>query len=117
MSAAVSDQTNSRKDVLTRKYTDDSGVAVMSGVQALVRLPLVQMRLDRAAGRRTAGLISGYEGSPLAGYDLELGRAARMLEEQHVVFQAGVNEELAATAIGGSQFVSSRPTANVDGVV
>jgi indolepyruvate ferredoxin oxidoreductase len=117
MSAAASDQKASRQDFLASRYADDTGVAVLSGVQALVRLPLVQMRLDQAAGRRTACLISGYEGSPLAGYDIELSRASRTLDEHHVVFQPGVNEELAATAIGGSQLVSSRPNANVDGVV
>lgn len=117
MSAAASGQQDSGRDFLVRRYTDDAGAAVLSGVQALVRLPLVQMRLDEQAGRRTGCLISGYEGSPLAGYDLELARTARLLEQRHVVFQPGVNEELAATAIGGSQLVGSRPGANVDGVV
>jgi indolepyruvate ferredoxin oxidoreductase len=114
---AASDQRDSRRDFLVRRYADDAGTAVLSGVQALVRLPLVQMRLDEKAGRRTGCLISGYEGSPLAGYDIELARAARLLEQRHVVFQPGVNEELAATAIGGSQLAGSRPGAKVDGVV
>ena len=100
-----------------RRYTDDAGAAVLSGVQALVRLPLVQMRLDEKAGRRTGCLISGYEGSPLAGYDIELARTARLLEQHRVVFQPGLNEELAATAVGGSQLVGSRPGAKVDGAV
>ena len=63
------------------RYRDDEGVALLSGVQALVRLPLLQMRLDRAAGVHTACLITGYEGSPLAGYDLELGRIQGLLDE------------------------------------
>jgi indolepyruvate ferredoxin oxidoreductase len=117
MSAAASGQQDSDRDFLVRRYTDDAGAAVLSGVQALVRLPLVQMRLDEKVGRRTGCLISGYEGSPLAGYDLELARTARLLDEHRIVFQPGVNEELAATAVGGSQLVGSRPGANVDGVV
>jgi indolepyruvate ferredoxin oxidoreductase len=110
----VADQS---QDFLVRRFTDDTGVAVLSGVQALVRLPLVQMRLDAEAGRRTGCLISGYEGSPLGGYDLELAKASRLLDERGIVFQPGVNEELAATAVSGSQLVGSRPTANVEGVV
>jgi indolepyruvate ferredoxin oxidoreductase len=102
---------------LVRRYADDDGRALLSGVQALVRLPLVQMRLDTRQELRTGCLISGYEGSPLAGYDLELGRNAQMLREHRVIFRPGVNEELAATAIGGSQLVSSRPSAEVDGVL
>jgi indolepyruvate ferredoxin oxidoreductase len=117
MSTPASAPRGSRQDYVQRRYTDDSGTAVLSGVQALVRLPLLQMRLDKSAGRRTACLISGYEGSPLGGYDLELARVAGLLDESHVVFQPGVNEELAATAIGGSQLVSSRPNATVEGVV
>ena len=100
-----------------RRYVDDHGTAMLSGVQALVRLPLLQMRLDAAAGRNTAALVSGYEGSPLAGYDLELGRVRRLLEEHRVVFQPAVNEELAATAIGGSQLVPGRRSSTVDGVL
>jgi indolepyruvate ferredoxin oxidoreductase len=117
MSAAASGQRDSGRDYLVRRYTDDAGAAVLSGVQALVRLPLVQMRLDEKAGRRTGCLVSGYEGSPLAGYDLELARTARLLERHRVVFQPGLNEELAATAVGGSQLVGSRPGAKVDGAV
>jgi indolepyruvate ferredoxin oxidoreductase len=117
MSTVASDQRDSRQDFLVRRYTDDAGAALLSGVQALVRLPLVQMRLDEEAGRRTACLISGYEGSPLAGYDIELAKARRLLDKHRVVFQPGLNEELAATAISGSQLVGSRPNANVDGVV
>ncbi|MFF3468072.1 indolepyruvate ferredoxin oxidoreductase family protein [Streptomyces sp. NPDC002619] len=121
MSAVVSEAGAARRSgaqsFLVRRYADDEGRALLSGVQALARLPLVQMRLDARQERRTGCLISGYEGSPLAGYDLELGRNAEMLREHRVVFQPGVNEELAATAIGGSQFVRSRPSAEVDGVL
>jgi hypothetical protein len=105
MSTVASDQRDSRQDFLVRRYTDDAGAALLSGVQALVRLPLVQMRLDEEAGRRTACLISGYEGSPLAGYDIELAKARRLLDTHRVVFQPGLNEELPATAISGCQLV------------
>jgi indolepyruvate ferredoxin oxidoreductase len=115
LSVANSDQPD--LGYLTSRYSDDSGVALLSGVQALVRLPLLQMRLDAAAGQHTACLISGYEGSPLAGYDIELHRVQRLLDENHVVFQPAVNEELAATAISGSQLAPSRPGANYDGVL
>jgi indolepyruvate ferredoxin oxidoreductase len=99
------------------RYRDDEGIALLSGVQALVRLPLLQMRLDRAAGVHTACLITGYEGSPLAGYDLELGHIQGLLDEHDVVFQPAVNEELAATAVGGSQLATTRPNARYDGVL
>jgi len=117
--SAVADEggRSSARSFLVRRYAADDGRVLLSGVQALVRLPLVQMRLDAGHDRRTGCLISGYEGSPLAGYDLELGRNAELLREHRVVFQPGVNEELAATAIGGSQLVSSRPSAEVEGVL
>jgi indolepyruvate ferredoxin oxidoreductase len=75
----------------------------MTGIQAIVRLPLDQIRRDRRAGLKTGAYISGYEGSPLGGYDLALRRVAPMLEELDIRFQPGVNEDLAATAIFGSQ--------------
>jgi indolepyruvate ferredoxin oxidoreductase len=117
MNTVTSEWPDPDRDFIVRRYTDDAGTAVLSGIQALVRLPLLQMRLDEKAGRRTGCLISGYEGSPLAGYDIELAKVARLLDERRIVFQPGVNEELAATAVGGSQLVGSRPTANVEGVV
>jgi len=106
-----------RQSFLTSRYADDTGLALMSGIQALVRLPFVQMRLDEAAGRRTACLITGYEGSPLAGYDMELARNQALLDAHRVVFKPGVNEELAATAVGGSQLANSRASASFDGVL
>jgi indolepyruvate ferredoxin oxidoreductase len=88
---------------LDDKYTLDSGRAFMSGVQALVRLPMLQRVRDAAAGLNTAGFISGYRGSPLGGYDQALWAAKKHLAAQNIVFQPGVNEELAATAVWGSQ--------------
>jgi indolepyruvate ferredoxin oxidoreductase len=101
---------------LDDKYRFTEGRVFMSGVQALVRLPLVQQARDKANGLNTGGFISGYRGSPLGTYDQELWRAKKMLAERNIVFVPGVNEELGATAVWGSQHVGMRPGANVDGV-
>jgi indolepyruvate ferredoxin oxidoreductase len=73
----------------------------LTGLQALARLPVEIMRAERRAGRNTAGFISGYKGSPLGGYDTELDRRRALLDEYGIIFQPGVNEELAATAVQG----------------
>ncbi|MBC7522730.1 MAG: indolepyruvate ferredoxin oxidoreductase family protein [Sandarakinorhabdus sp.] len=101
---------------LEDKYRFTEGRVFMSGVQALVRLPLVQQARDKAAGLNTGGFISGYRGSPLGTYDQELWRAKKLLADHNIVFQPGVNEELGATAVWGSQHVGMRPGATVDGV-
>jgi indolepyruvate ferredoxin oxidoreductase len=88
---------------LDDKYALESGRAFMSGVQALVRLPMLQRARDAKAGLNTAGFVSGYRGSPLGGYDQALWAAKKHLAANHVVFQPGVNEELAATALWGTQ--------------
>jgi indolepyruvate ferredoxin oxidoreductase len=88
----------------------------LSGTQALVRIPLMQRTLDRARGLATAGFISGYRGSPLAALDFELWRASRFLEENQIEFLPAVNEDLAATAVLGSQQVEADPHRTVDGV-
>ena len=85
------------------KYLLESGRAFMTGVQALVRLPLLQRRRDAMAGHNTAAFISGYRGSPLGTYDQSLWQAKKYLSENHVVFNPGVNEELGVTAVWGSQ--------------
>ncbi|GAB3106462.1 indolepyruvate ferredoxin oxidoreductase family protein [Cupriavidus yeoncheonensis] len=85
------------------KYALESGRAFMSGVQALVRLPLLQRRRDALAGHNTAAFISGYRGSPLGNYDQAMWRAKKYLADNHVVFKPGVNEELGVTAVWGSQ--------------
>ncbi len=101
---------------LEDKYRLTQGRVYMSGTQALVRLGLVQMRRDKAAGLNTQGFISGYRGSPLGTYDQELWRAKGFLKENGIVFQAGVNEDLAMTAVWGSQQVGLRPGNTADGV-
>src|SRR5690606_5815703 len=104
------------KVALDDKYTLESGRIYVSGSQALVRLPMLQRVRDRAAGLNTAGFISGYRGSPLGGYDLALWQAERYLREHQIVFQPGVNEDLAATAIWGTQQVGLGGRSNYDGV-
>jgi len=94
---------------LDDKYALDYGRAFMSGIQALVKLPMLQRQRDALAGRNTAGFISGYRGSPLGGYDQALWKAKKYLQSQHIVFQPGVNEELAATALWGTQQLGFAP--------
>jgi indolepyruvate ferredoxin oxidoreductase len=101
---------------LDDKYTLERGRAYMSGIQALVRLPMLQQERDRAAGLNTAGFISGYRGSPLGGLDQSLWKAKQHLAAHQVVFQPGVNEDLAATSVWGSQQVNLYPSAKYDGV-
>jgi len=88
---------------LDDKYTLASGRVFLTGIQALVRLPMEQRRRDLAAGRNTAGYISGYRGSPLGAFDQQLLRASVHLDAHHVRFNPGVNEDLAATALWGTQ--------------
>ena len=101
---------------LDDKYTLTHGRAFMNGTQALVRLPMMQRQRDLAAGLNTAGFISGYRGSPLGGYDQALWKAKKFLKENHIFFTPGVNEELAATAVWGSQQVGLFEGAKYDGV-
>jgi len=105
-----------RDYTLEHKYTRRDGRIYLSGVQALVRLPLMQQLRDAAAGLDTAGFVSGYRGSPLGGFDLELWRAKRHLEEAKVRFQPGLNEDLGATMVWGTQQTNLFPGATVDGV-
>ncbi|PJJ97709.1 indolepyruvate ferredoxin oxidoreductase [Lysobacteraceae bacterium NML91-0213] len=101
---------------LEHKYTRTEGRIYLSGVQALVRLPLMQRLRDQAAGLDTGGFVSGYRGSPLGGFDLELWRARKYLEEARVKFQPGLNEDLGATMVWGTQQTGLFPGATVDGV-
>jgi indolepyruvate ferredoxin oxidoreductase len=101
---------------LEDKYTRASGRVFLTGSQALVRLPLLQRQRDLAAGLNTAGFVSGYRGSPLGGVDQAFWAAKKILEPQHVVFQPGVNEDLAATAVWGTQQLNLFPGAKYDGV-
>ncbi|WP_410676386.1 indolepyruvate ferredoxin oxidoreductase family protein [Amycolatopsis sp. cmx-4-68] len=91
---------------LEDRYLREAGIVHLTGVQALVRLLFDRVRHDRAHGGDPAVFVSGYEGSPLAGYDLELGRRAKLLEKHDVVHRPGLNEELAATSVMGSQLVA-----------
>ena len=102
---------------LDDKYDLQHGRAFMSGVQALVRLPMLQRQRDAQAGLNTAGFISGYRGSPLGTYDQSLWAAKKHLQANHIVFQPGVNEELAATAVWGTQQLDLYPDSKkFDGV-
>jgi indolepyruvate ferredoxin oxidoreductase len=101
---------------LDDKYTQQSGEVYMSSIQALVRLPIMQRLRDVAAGLNTAGFISGYRGSPIGTYDFALWSAKRHLEQHHIKFVPGVNEELAAAAIKGTQWLDRYPQARYDGI-
>jgi indolepyruvate ferredoxin oxidoreductase len=101
---------------LDDKYTRESGRVFLNGTQALVRLAMIQRSRDLAAGLSTAGFISGYRGSPLGGFDQALWKARKHLEAHHVFFTPGVNEELAATAVWGTQQVGLFPGAKYDGI-
>ena len=101
---------------LEDKYTLQSGRIFTTGIQALVRLPLMQRQRDKAAGLNTAGFISGYRGSPLGGVDQQLWKARKYLEENDIQFQPGVNEDLAATAVWGSQQSQLFNDSTVDGI-
>jgi indolepyruvate ferredoxin oxidoreductase len=101
---------------LEEKYTRESGRIFLSGIQALVRLPMMQRKRDLAAGLNTAGFISGYRGSPLGGFDQALWKAGKFLKEHNIHFQPGINEDLAATSVWGSQQLNLFPRARYDGV-
>ena len=101
---------------LTDKYTINEGTVLMTGTHALVRLPMLQKDRDTRAGLNTGGFISGYRGSPLGSYDQELWRAKGLLESMDIIFQPGVNEDLAATAVWGTQMLAGIPNATKDGV-
>jgi indolepyruvate ferredoxin oxidoreductase len=102
---------------LDAKYRQEQGTLFLSGIQALVRLPLDQHRADKRRGLNTATLISGYRGSPLGGLDLTLERNPDLLREHNVVFLSGLNEDLGATAIYGSQLANLFPRPKYDGVL
>ena len=105
--------------LLADRYTAESGAVQLTGIQALVRMVRDRALADRARGLATSSFISGYEGSPLGGYDLELARRAPLFGDLDVVHQPAVNEELGATAVSGSQLAAASGTLRegVDGVV
>ena len=101
---------------MSDKYTADGGTVYMTGIQALVRLPMDQARRDRDRGLRIAGFISGYPGSPLGGYDLALQQNQPLLDQHDVVHTPGINEEIAATSVLGSQKLAVYGASKFDGV-
>src|SRR5947209_15122871 len=101
---------------LDDKYTLEKGRVYLTGTQALVRLPMLQRQRDAAAGLNTACFITGYRGSPLGGFDQALWGARRFLERNQIKFQPAINEELAATAVWGTQQIRLFPGAKHDGV-
>ena len=102
---------------LSSRYADDSGTVFMTGLQALARLPIEQLRADRLAGLRTAAFVSGYPGSPVGGYDGDLSRAIEQAPDLPIVLAPALNEEQAVTAVMGSQLAMLRPDSRYDGVV
>ncbi len=101
---------------LDDKFLLTEGRVFITGVQALLRVLIDQHRLDQQAGLHTAGFVSGYRGSPLGGLDQQAGRARKHLAAADVVFKEGLNEDLAATAVWGSQQANLFPGAKFDGV-
>jgi len=107
----------SKRYALEDRYLADEGTVFMTGLQALARLPLEQLRLDRRAGLRTAALVTGYQGSPLGGYDSAIAEAAALAPELSVVCRPAMNEEYAASSVMGSQLAAAQPDCRYDGVL
>src|SRR4051795_12316824 len=115
--SAMSLRNTPLRDVtLADKYDLTQSRVFVTGFQALVRLCLMQRERDRRAGLNTAGLVTGYRGSPLGGLDQQLERAQKFLDAAHVRFQPGINEDLAATALWGTQQAELRGEGRYDGV-
>src|SRR5437667_6659105 len=102
---------------LDAKYRQEEGTVLLSGIQALVRLPLDQHRADKRGGLNTATLISGYRGSPLGGLDITLERNPDLLRDHNVVFISGLNEDLGATAVYGAGLANLFPNPKYDRVL
>jgi indolepyruvate ferredoxin oxidoreductase len=109
-------QVSKKAVALDDKYTQESGDVYISSIQALVRLPMMQRQRDARAGLKTAGFVSGYRGSPIGTYDFALWHARKHLEANDIRFVPAVNEELAAAAIKGTQWLDRYPSAKYDGV-
>ncbi len=114
--AAPETMPSDRKVSLDDRYTLEKGRILVSGTQALTRLPMIQRQRDMARGLNTAGYVSGYRGSPLAGFDREMARARKYLDAAHVKFHPGLNEDMAATAVWGTQQTGMFEGARYDGV-
>lgn len=98
-------------------YLAEDGVVFLTGIQALARLPLEQLRVDRRAGLNTAALVSGYQGSPLGGYDRAVSAAAALAQDLPIVCRPAMNEEYGASAVMGSQLAAAQPDCRYDGIV
>jgi len=118
MSTGISQSDSSQLDnyKLEDRYLRDSGRVFLTGTQALVRIPLMQAALDRKQGFNTAGMVSGYRGSPLGAYDQALWQAKELLDESRIDFVPAINEDLAATIMLGTQQVETDDDRQVDGV-
>ena len=101
---------------LNDRFDLSKSPVLLNGTQALVRLMLMQKERDRAAGHNTAGLVTGYRGSPLGAVDMQMNKAAKPLAENDITFQWGLNEDLAATALWGAQQAELRGEGKFDGV-
>ncbi|MDE3130493.1 MAG: indolepyruvate ferredoxin oxidoreductase family protein, partial [Acidobacteriota bacterium] len=112
----MSTATPLRELALADRYTATCGPIMLDGMQALVRLMLDLRRLDQRRGYDTGVFVSGYPGSPLGGLDLELERAAQHIVPAGIAFRPGLNEELAATAVAGTQLLGELPGATKQGV-
>ncbi len=102
---------------LEDRFLADEGTVFLTGIQALARLPLEQLRADRRAGRNTAAFVSGYQGSPLGGFGDAIADAARLAPDLPIVFEPGMNEEYGASAVMGSQLAAIQPDCRYDGIV
>ena len=116
MSATAAASPALREVALDDKYELDSGRVYLTGAQAFVRLLILQRQRDKLAGLNTGGFVSGYRGSPLGALDQSLWKAQKFLDRANIKFQPGLNEDLAATSIWGTQQVNLHPGAKVDGV-
>ncbi|MCI0345437.1 MAG: hypothetical protein L0221_08330, partial [Chloroflexi bacterium] len=102
---------------LDDRYQAERGTAFLTGTQALARIPVEQLRVDRRAGRNTAALVTGYPGSPLGGFDRAVAAAARLSPDLPIICRPALNEEYAATAVMGSQLAAAQPDHRYDGVL
>ncbi len=102
---------------LSDRYLAERGTVFLTGIQALARLPIEQLRADRRRGRNTAAFVSGYPGSPLGGYDRAVSAAAQLVADLPIVCRPALNEEYGATAVMGSQLANAQRDARYDGVV
>lgn len=117
MTTAKANPVPTRHEIsLADKYVQEEGEVFLSGNQALVRLPLQQRVRDARVDLNTAGFISGYRGSPLGRLDMELWQVGDLLKKSNIHFQPAINEDLAATAVWGTQQTANFPGARVSGV-